>query len=259
MMLIDSHAHLEMPEFDRDRDEVIQRAKSQGIGYIITIGIQIPEAEKAIALAMVYDFIYAAIGIHPHNAHEIDEHTYDKLKNLAIHPKVIAFGEIGLDFFRKRSPREVQIKRFRELIQMGKKLRLPLIIHDRDAHKETLTILEEEKGFDWGGVIHCFSGDYEMAKKCLDKGFYISIPGTITFKNATTLQDLVKKLPLDSLLVETDAPFLAPLPFRGKRNEPSFVKYTAEKIGILKKKGFDEVARQTTENIQRLFKIPTIS
>jgi len=258
-MLIDSHAHLEMPEFDQDRDEVIQRAKKQGIGYIITIGIQIPEAEKAIALAETYDWIYAAIGIHPHYAQEIDENTYSKLEHLAAHSKVKAFGEIGLDFYRNLSRQDVQVRRFRELIQIGKKLRLPLIIHDRNAHQEILTILREENGFDWGGVIHCFSGDYEMAKKCLDQGFYISIPGTITFKNATSLQEVVKKIPLERIIVETDAPFLAPLPFRGKRNEPSYVKYTAEKVGELKNKSFEEVAHQTSENTKHLFKIPSPS
>jgi TatD DNase family protein len=258
-MLIDSHAHLEMPEFDQDRDEVIQRAKKQGIGYIITIGIQIPEAEKAIALTETYDWIYAAIGIHPHYAQEIGENTYEKLESLASHPKVIAFGEIGLDFFRNLSPREVQLRRFRELIHIGKKLKLPLIIHDRNAHRETLTILEEENGFKGGGVIHCFSGDYDMAKKCVDRGFSISVPGTVTFKNATGLQDVVKKLPLDTMIVETDAPFLAPFPFRGKRNEPAYVMYTAKKIGELKNRSFEEVAQQTTENIRNLFNIPSQS
>jgi len=246
-----------MPEFDRDRDEVIQRAKNQGIGYIITIGIQIHEAEKAIALTETYDYIYAAIGIHPHYAKEINENTYSALENLAAHPKVKAFGEIGLDFYRNLSPQEVQIKRFRELIQVGKKLKLPLIIHDRNAHQEILTILKEENGFDWGGVIHCFSGDYDMAKKCVDRGFYISVPGTVTFKNATGLQDVVKKLPLDTMIVETDAPFLAPFPFRGKRNEPAYVMYTAKKIGELKNRSFEEVAQQTTENIRNLFNIPS--
>jgi TatD DNase family protein len=258
-MLIDSHAHLEMPEFDRDRDEVIQRARKQDIEYIITIGIQIPEAEKAIALTEAYDWIYAAIGIHPHYAQEIDENTYSKLEHLAAHSKVKAFGEIGLDFYRNLSRQDVQVRRFRELIQIGKKLRLPLIIHDRNAHQEILTILREENGFDRGGVIHCFSGDYEMAKKCLDQGFYISIPGTITFKNATSLQEVVKKIPLERIIVETDAPFLAPLPFRGKRNEPSYVKYTAEKVGELKNKSFEEVAHQTSENTKHLFKIPSPS
>jgi TatD DNase family protein len=172
---------------------------------------------------------------------------------------VIAFGEIGLDFFRNLSPREVQLRRFRELIHIGKKLKLPLIIHDRNAHRETLTILEEENGFKGGGVIHCFSGDYDMAKKCVDRGFSISVPGTVTFKNATGLQDVVKKLPLDTMIVETDAPFLAPFPFRGKRNEPAYVMYTAKKIGELKNRSFEEVAQQTTENIRNLFNIPSQS
>jgi len=259
MTLADSHAHLEMPEFDRDRDGVIQRAKREGIKYIITIGIKIPEAEKAIALTQAYDFIYAGIGIHPHYAKEINKTTYEKLEGLASHPKVIAFGEIGLDFFRNLSPREVQMKCFRELIHIGKKLRLPLIIHDRNAHKETINILREENGFDFGGVIHCFSGDYDMAKKCVDKGFYISIPGTVTFKNALTLQEVVRKLPLDRIILETDAPFLAPLPFRGKRNEPSYVRYTAEKVAQLKNKSLEEAAEQTTENTKNLFRVPPLS
>jgi len=255
-MLVDSHAHLDMPEFDGDREEVIRRAKNEGVGCIITIGIRVPEAEKAIALAETHDFIYAGIGIHPHHAGEIDGNTYRQLEALASRPKVVAFGEIGLDFYRNLSPREVQVDRFRELIHVGKGLGLPLIIHDRDAHKETIAILTEENGFDCGGVIHCFSGDYKMARACIDGGFYISIPGTVTFKNATALQEVVKRLPLDRIIVETDAPFLAPLPFRGKRNEPSFVRHTAEKIGMLKKIDFEEVAQQTALAIQKLFKIP---
>lgn len=254
-MLTDSHAHLEMPEFDEDRIEVIQRARKQGMRCIITIGIQIPEAKKAIALAEAYDFIYAAIGIHPHYTKEIKDDTYVILEHLASHPKVKAIGEIGLDFYRNLTPQEIQVKRFRELIQLGKKLNLPLIIHDRNAHEEIFTILKEEHGFDQGGVIHCFSGGYEIAKKFLDKGFYISFAGNLTFKNTSSLLEVVKKMPLEKILIETDAPFLAPHPFRGKRNEPAYVRYTAEKIGELKNKSLEKIAQQTCRNLLNLFRI----
>ena len=170
-----------------------------------------------------------------------------------------AYGEIGLDFFRNLSSREVQIKRFREQIALARELHLPLVVHDRDAHQETLDILKSEKAADCGGIIHCFSGDYRMAKECLDMGFYISIPGTITFKNAGEFQEIVTKLPLDSLLIETDAPFLAPVPFRGKRNEPSFVRYTAQKIADLKKVPFEKVAEVTTENAMSVFRLKCAS
>ncbi|MCK5513356.1 MAG: TatD family hydrolase [Deltaproteobacteria bacterium] len=256
-MLIDSHAHLEMPEFNHDRKDVIQRAHDSGIDYIITIGIDIKSCKQAIALAEGNESIYTVLGIHPHNAKDIDESTYPLLRKLTQHDKVCALGEIGLDFFRNLSPPEIQIKRFRELIALARELRLPIVVHDRNAHQETLDILKEEKAFEVGGVIHCFSGDYEMASKCLNMGFYISIPGTITFKNARSLQELVRSIPLDRILLETDSPFLAPMPFRGKRNEPSYVRYVADKIAKLKKLDFEEVASVTSQNVKTLFRIPT--
>jgi len=169
---------------------------------------------------------------------------------------VCALGEIGLDFFRNLSPHNVQIKRFGELIGLARELKLPIVVHDRNAHKETLSILKEEKAFEVGGVVHCFSGDYEMASKCFDMGFYISIPGTVTFRKASSLQELVKRIPLERILIETDAPFLAPVPFRGKRNEPSYVRYVADKIAQIKNLDFEEVASVTSKNAKSLFQIP---
>ena len=258
-MLVDSHAHLEMPEFQKDLEEVIQRAKESGVEYIFTVGTEKKDWKRALEISHSHPRVFAILGVHPHNAKEIDDRTYPILKDLCRNEKVRAYGEIGLDFFRNHSPREVQIKRFREQIALAKELHLPIVIHDRDAHEETLEILKSEKAEVYGGIIHCFSGDYRMAKECIDMGFYISVPGTITFKNAGEFQEIVRNLPLESLLVETDAPFLAPVPFRGKRNEPGFVPYTAQKIAELKKVPFEKVAEVTTANALRVFKLKTPS
>jgi len=254
-MLIDSHAHLEMPEFKKDLTEVLQRAKESGVEYIFTVGTEPRDWKRALEIALSNSWIYTILGVHPHNAKEIDEKTYSVLKNLCEHEKVRAYGEIGLDFFRNHSPRDIQIQRFREQIALAKELKLPIVVHDREAHQETLEILRTEKGWENGGVIHCFSGDEAMAKACIDMGFYISIPGSITYKNAGPYLELVKKLPLDSLLVETDAPFLAPVPFRGKRNEPGYVRYTAQKIAEIKKVPFERVAEATTRNALKVFRL----
>jgi TatD DNase family protein len=255
-MLIDTHAHLEMPEYDQDRKDVIKKAHDSGIDYILTVGIDIEACQQAISLAEEFEFIYAVVGVHPHNAKDIDGGTYDVLRKLTQHEKVCALGEIGLDFFRNLSPQDVQTKRFKELIALARELKIPIVVHDRDAHKETLAILKEEKACEVGGVIHCFSGDYAMASQCLDMGFYISLPGTITFRKATSLQGLVRKIPLERILVETDAPFLTPVPFRGKRNEPSYVSYVAAKIAQIKNLDFAEVAAVTSQNARTLFHLP---
>ena len=256
-MLIDSHAHLEMPEFRKDLEEVIQRAEESGVEYIFTVGTEGKDWKRALEIARSHPKIYAILGVHPHNAKEIDDRTYPALKELCLNEKVRAYGEIGLDFFRNLSPRQIQIKRFREQIALARELRLPIVVHDREAHQETLEILKSEKAETYGGIIHCFSGDYRMAKECLDMGFYISVPGTITFRNAEEFQGIVKKLPLESLLVETDAPFLSPVPFRGKRNEPGFVRYTAQRVADLIKVPFEKVAEVTTQNAMEVFKIKT--
>ena len=254
-MLIDSHAHLEMPEFKRDLEAVIQRATQSGVEYIFTVGTEKKDWTRAVEIANSHPSLYAILGVHPHNAKEIDDQTYPTLRELCREKKVKAYGEIGLDFFRNLSPREVQLKRFREQIALAKELRLPIVVHDREAHPETLEILKSEKAEECGGIIHCFSGDYEMAKVCIDMGFYISVPGSITFKNAEGLRGVVKRIPIESLIIETDAPFLTPEPFRGKRNEPSYVRYTAEKVAELKKISFEKVAEATTANAMRVYRM----
>jgi TatD DNase family protein len=254
-MLIDSHAHLEMPEFRKDLEEVLQRAKRAGVEYIFTVGTERKDWKRALEIAQSHPFVYAILGVHPHNAKEIDEKTYPILKDLCKHEKVRAYGEIGLDFFRNHSPREVQLKRFHEQIALAKELNLPIVVHDREAHRETRKILKSEQAGENGGIIHCFSGDEEMAKACIDMGFYISIPGSITYKNAGPFHDLVKRLPLDFILIETDAPFLTPVPFRGQRNEPSYVRYTAERIAKIKKIPFEKVAEATTQNALKVFRL----
>ena len=255
-MLIDTHAHLQMSEFDGDRDEVIKRARENGIDAIIAVGITLEDSEKAIALAKSHDAIYATVGIHPHDAESIDPTTYDSLKKLAAHKKVVAYGEIGLDFFRNRSPRDVQIKRFEEQLDVARELNLPVVIHSREAHRETFEILEKRKG-NLRGVLHCFSGDYTMATRYIDLGYYISIPGTITFSNAGKLVEVVQKIPMDSLLIETDSPFLTPVPNRGKRNEPAYVAYVAQKISEIRGLTPEEVGIATTKNAGNLFGIGT--
>ncbi len=255
MMLIDSHAHLEMPEFRRDLEEVIQRARESGVEYIFTVGTEKKDWERAIEIAHSHPRIYAVLGVHPHHAKEIDDQTYPALRKLCRGEEVKAYGEIGLDFYRDHSPRDVQLEKFREQIRLAREIGLPIVVHDREAHRETVEILKSEKAGECGGIIHCFSGDERMARECIDMGFYISVPGSITFKNAAGFQEIVKALPLESLLLETDAPFLAPVPFRGKRNEPSYVRYTAEKVAEIKKVSVEEVAGVTAENALKVFRL----
>ncbi len=254
-MLIDSHSHLEMPDFERDLEQVIQRARESGVGYIFTVGTEKKDWKRALEIADSHPSIYAILGVHPHHAKEIEDQTYPALRELCRSGKVRAYGEIGLDFYRNLSPRQIQLKRFREQIRLAKELGLPIVVHDREAHEETLEILRSEEAEACGGIIHCFSGDYGMARACMDMGFYISIPGSITFKNAEGFREIVRKIPLESLLVETDAPFLTPDPFRGKRNEPSYVWYTAQKVAEVKKVSFEKVAEITTENALRVYKL----
>jgi len=252
-MLIDSHAHLEMGEFDNDRDDVIKRAQQAGVKRIITVGTTVSDCEKALSIAGRYEAVYAAVGIHPHEVKSIHDKTYDDLKRLAKSDKIVAFGEIGLDFFRNLSPRDIQVKRFSEQLDLAQELELPIIIHDREAHKETLSMLRGWQGK--RGVIHCFSGDYKMANACIDMGFYISIPGAVTFGKSEKLQDVIRRIPLSSLLVETDAPYLTPHPNRGKRNEPAYVIHTARKVAEIKGLSFEQVADASSRNANALFGI----
>jgi TatD DNase family protein len=254
-MLIDSHAHLEMKDFDKDRNRVIARAVEAGVRHIITVATTIPDGHKALDIAQKNESVFLSIGIHPHEAKDIREGDYAELRSLSKEKKVVAFGEIGLDFYRNHSPRQVQLARFRELLRLGKDLQLPIILHDRDAHEEILKILREEGNGRWRGVFHCFSGDVPLAKKVIQMGFFISIPGTVTFSKATTQQEVVRCIPLEKILLETDCPYLAPEPYRGKRNEPAFIRNTAEKVASLKSLSFEDVCRITSLNARALFGI----
>lgn len=254
-MLIDSHAHLEMKEFDSDREEVIKRAGDEGIDFIVTVGTNLKLSRKAVDIAEQYENVYATAGVHPHDVANTDKKTWQAIKELVEDHReiIVAYGEIGLDFFRNLSPREKQIEIFGLQLELAHELNLPVIIHDREAHEKTLEIVKASKVR--SGVFHCFSGDYEMAKKCVDLGFYISIPGVVTFDKAGTIQDVAKRIPLSSLLLETDAPYLAPVPHRGQRNEPSYVIHTAKKVAQIKNISWTEVAQTTAQNAMNLFGI----
>ena len=256
-MLIDSHTHLDDLRYDTDRAHVLQRAEDAGIEAMVTIGCDLATSRAAVELAQAHPTIFATIGVHPHEAKEIGEGWYDSFRSLARHPKVVAYGEIGLDYHYDHSPREIQRERFREQVYLARELGLPLIIHTREAQEDTVTILMEEGAAEVGGVFHCFSGDAWLAKDALDLGFYLSFSGVLTFKNATMLRDIAKTVPLDRLMVETDCPYLAPVPYRGKRNEPAYVQYVAETLAQVRGNGsIETIARATVENTKRIFRIP---
>ncbi len=250
-MLIDSHCHLDMKDFDKDRTEVLERALSKGIGHMAAIGLELTSSEAVLALAREYPSISATVGCHPHDADECDSLELQMLTSLALEPEVVAWGEIGLDYFRNYSRKENQRRIFKEQLDLARSADLPVIIHDREAHDEVYDLLKKMgKG---KGVIHCCSGDLELAEAFMALGYYISIPGTVTYKNARTIREVAATIPLDRMLVETDAPFLAPVPRRGKRNEPSYVIHTAREIAVLRDIPFESVAKQTTENARALF------
>ncbi len=253
--LVDSHAHLDSGQFESDLDETVQRATAAGISHILTIGCDLDSSGKNIAIAEKYENIYAAVGVHPHDATQIDDSSLQQLRLMLGHSKVVALGEIGLDYFRDRSPRDTQRLAFRQQIRLARDTGKPIIVHDRDAHAEVMQILEEEKAAEVGGVLHCFSGDLDMAGRCLDLGFYLSFPGTITYPKNDTIRDIIKNIPIDRMLVETDCPYLSPQKFRGKRNEPSYVRYTAEKLAEIKGLSIEDIARVTSRNCHNLFGI----
>jgi TatD DNase family protein len=253
-MVTDSHTHLDHPQFDGDRDAVIQRAKEAGVTRIINIGFNRSTIPTTIALAETYDCIDAVVGWHPQDAIDMTGEDLDLIEELArTHPKVVALGEMGLDYYWDTSPKEVQHRVFREQIRLARKLSLPIVIHNRDAHADIVAILKEEKAYDVGGVMHCFSGSWETARQCLDMNFFISFGGPITFKNAVQPKEVLAKVPMEKLLVETDAPYLTPHPHRGKRNETGYVRLVAEAAAELKGLTFQQFAEQTTANAATLF------
>jgi TatD DNase family protein len=250
MKLIDTHAHLYYDDIQNRFDEVLENAEKNSIEKIITIGVDIKTSEQCIELAEKYPQIYASVGVHPHDAKEADKHYLNILENFASHPKVVAIGEMGLDYHYNHSEPKIQNRIFNEQIELAKSLMLPLIIHSREANYdmyEVLKIHEYNKG-----VLHCFSSDLEFAQKIIELGFYLSFTGIVTFKNNISV-DVVKGIDLSKIMIETDSPYLAPIPFRGKRNEPSYVKLIAEKIAEIKDISIEEVAKITTDNAYKLF------
>jgi TatD DNase family protein len=251
--VIDTHAHLDLKDFDKDRRKVIESALSNGVEKIINVGFDLKSSQKSIQLAEEFEQIYAAVGFHPHDAKDLNPESLKKIEELANLPKVVAIGEIGLDFYRNLSPREDQIKAFREQIALAKTLNLPIVVHSRDAHDETLGILKETNAGEVGGVLHSFTGDAEHAKKAQDMGFYLGFNGMLTYKESKTVQ-VARGVPIDSILIETDCPYLSPVPHQGERNQPAYVKYVLEKLtDLFSPLSFEDLERITSLNAKQLF------
>lgn len=253
IMYVDSHCHLEMDAYDNDRKTVIEKSIEEGLQFILTVGTEESFFNTVIELVDKYPIIYGALGIHPHNSNEYTSIIADTIRQHVKHAKIVGYGEVGLDFFKNYSPKEIQIKAFSEQLELAKELRLPIIVHSRNAKEETLKILKELYRNGNGGVIHCYSYDLDYAKKFLDMGFYISIPGTITYKNNVELTKIVEYIPDDRILAETDAPFLTPHPYRGKRNVPYFVKLTIEKMAQIRNQDKEKLASIICNNFHTLF------
>lgn len=254
-MYFDTHAHLDDEQFDADRAQAIARAGEAEVRLIVNVGCNVASAEKTLELTRKYPFIYGVVGMHPHDAKDLDEDGFKKLREMAVQPKIVAVGEIGLDYHYDHSPRDVQRAVFRRMIGLAREVGRPIVIHDREAHEDVLTIVREEKACEVGGIFHCYSGSWQMAKDLLKEGFYLSVAGPVTFANARKLLEVVKEAPLERLLIETDCPYLAPVPYRGKRNEPAYVVKVAEMIASIRGLSTEEVARATQENGKRVFRI----
>ncbi len=254
-MIFDSHTHLNAEQFNDDIPETIERAKELGVTKMAVVGFDTPTIEKSLQLSHDYSNIYSIIGWHPTEAGSYTKDIEKKLQEQLTMPKVVALGEIGLDYYWMEDPKEVQAEVFRRQIAIAKEINLPISIHTREALADTYQILKEEDIRDIGGIMHSFSGDFEWAKRFLDLGMHISFSGVVTFKKAQDVQEAATHVPLDRLLVETDAPYLAPVPYRGKRNEPGYTRYTVEKIAELRNIPVEEVALQTWKNAHRLFRI----
>ena len=256
-MLIDSHAHIQGKEYAGETEAVIARAREAGVEKIIAVGGagDMSSNAEAAALASAFPGVYATVGVHPHDAKDVGADEMRRLKELAADPKVVAVGETGLDYYYDHSPREVQRRVFTEFIHLTRETGLPIVVHERDAAHDVADLLRSHGEGKIRGVIHCFTGDYDAARSYLDLGFYLSFTGIITFKNAEPLREVVRKVPLERMFVETDSPYLTPVPHRGKRNEPAYVRFVAETIATVKKLPLEEVARVTTQNVKALFGI----
>ncbi|MGY0694513.1 TatD family hydrolase [Virgibacillus sp. FSP13] len=254
-MLFDTHVHLNAEQFTEDRDEVIKRAFDTGVKYMVVVGFDRETIPLAIEIAEQHQNIYAAVGWHPVDAIDMTDEELKWIEELASHPKVVAIGEMGLDYHWDKSPKDVQKEVFRKQIRLAKKVNMPIIIHNREATEDIIEILQEEDAKQIGGIMHCYNDSVDYVQTCLDMNFYISLGGTVTFKNAPLPKEVAVNVPLDRLLIETDAPFLAPHPNRGKRNEPAYVKLVAEKVAELREMDVEEIGKITTENALSFFKI----
>jgi TatD DNase family protein len=251
-MFVDSHCHINFPELENIFDEVLENMRQNEVSHALCVSVNLEDFPQVRLLAERHDHIYASVGVHPD--HESDaEPTEELLVELAEHPKVIAIGETGLDYFRLKGDLEWQRTRFRTHIRAARKCRKPLIVHTREAAQDTLRLMDEEGAAEAGGVMHCFTESLEVARAAIEMNFYISFSGIVTFKNATSLKDVARHIPLDRILIETDSPYLAPVPYRGKLNQPAYVKHVAEEIAALRGISLEKVGRATTDNFRRLF------
>jgi TatD DNase family protein len=258
--LIDSHAHLDDSDFDADREQVLARARQGGVEIVVNVGANLESSRRSVALAESYPFIYATVGVHPHDALRLDAATLAVLRDLALGPRVVAIGEIGLDYYRDLSPRDAQRAAFERQLELAEELDLPVVVHDRDAHDDVVAVLARH-GRSPGrlrGVLHCFSGDVDLAARVVDWGWYIGVDGPVTFQNARQLPDVVRSVPLSRLLLETDSPYLTPHPYRGRRNEPAYLVWVAETVAKLKGVSLAELERVTSENARALFRLDTL-
>lgn len=255
IVLFDTHMHVNVEQFKDDKEEVIQRAFDAGVNDMVVVGFDRETIPLAIEIAEQYETIYAAVGWHPVDAIDMTESDLAWIKELSKHPKVVAIGEMGLDYHWDKSPKEVQDEVFRKQIRLAKDVEMPIIIHNREATEDIIKVLQEEDAEEVGGIMHCYNDDVRYVQACLDMNFYISLGGTVTFKNAPLPKEVAVQVPIDRLLVETDSPFLAPHPHRGKRNEPSYVKLVADKVAELRGLSVEELCQKTTENAFRVFRL----
>lgn len=259
-LLIDSHAHIDLPEFNKDRDQVLERAREQGVRAVINIGLDAASGGRALAMVKKYDDVFLAVGFHPHEASKMGEGGLESLADLSRDLRVVAIGEIGLDFYRNLSPRETQVEAFKKQLDLASELNLPVVVHSRQAHKEVYDILsawaKANPDNNRRGVIHCFSGDIDLARRYIELGFYISLAGSVTYPSARELVEVAGEVPLDRLLLETDCPFLAPQACRGKRNEPAYMVHTAGKVAEARRAPLEAVAEAAASNTIELFRLP---
>ena len=257
MILVDTHAHIDEEGFAHDFDEMLERAYQNDVKYVVNIGANMDESRVSIELADKYESIYATVGVHPHDVEEINDNSLDQLAKWCEHDKVVAVGEIGLDYFRSQTSKEMQAYAFAAQLDVARQMHMPVSIHDRDAHGDVMRMLKNE-GKGLNGILHCFSGSWEMAKELIKMDYYIAIGGAVTFKNAAKLPEIAANIPLEDLLLETDCPYLAPHPHRGTRNEPANIRPIAEFIANIRGITLEELAAATTANASRIMRMPIL-